>query len=136
MLFHSRKLKMGENGENGERAKRRARAARHARMQRTPSVAPAEPTSSAKRSVEEMLEPDMDAEACTPRRQLFRQQAQQHAEHLERLAKIACDAAHWRRLYEEEKKLRGEVQQKLEEAVNELTALRKDRLRKSARTGR
>ena len=74
-----------------------------------------------------------DSDDCS-RRTLFWEQARQHGEHLDRLAQLACDAAHWRRLYQEEKRLRSATEHRLENAENELSALRKDRLRKSART--
>lgn len=96
--------------------------------------APAATQCTGKRAADQM---DEDAGSDdSSRRTQFQEQLRQHTEHLDRLAQMACDAAHWRRLYQEEKRLRSELEQRLEDAMNELLALRKERLRKGARTGR
>jgi hypothetical protein len=102
-------------------------------MQRSHSMAHA--PAGGKRKAEAVPDEAADSPAMTPRHQLLLQQQQQHAEHVERLARMACEAARALRCCEEEKKLRLQLQKQLDDAMTELAALRKARLRKGARTG-
>lgn len=71
--------------------------------------------------------------AVTPRQRLLDEQNKQYTEHMHRLKKIVSESVHVLKRLEAEKTLRQQLERQLSEAMTELTALRKERLRKGAR---
>lgn len=71
--------------------------------------------------------------AVTPRQRLLEEQSKQYTEHMHRLKKIVSESANVLKRLTEETTLRQQLEQQLAEAMTELNALRKERLRKGAR---
>jgi hypothetical protein len=71
--------------------------------------------------------------ATTPRQHVFEEQKRQYTEHMRRLKKLVSESVQVLKRLEEEKTLREQLEHQLAEAMTELNALRKERLRKGAR---
>ena len=71
--------------------------------------------------------------AVTPRQRLLEEQSKQYTEHMHRLKKIVSESVNVLKRLTEEKTLRQQLERQLAEAMTELNALRKERLRKGAR---
>jgi hypothetical protein len=69
----------------------------------------------------------------TLRQRLLEEQNKQYTEHMYCLKKIVSESVHVLKRLEAEKTLRQQLERQLSEAMTELNALRKERLRKGAR---
>ena len=82
---------------------------------------------------ERPAEDGASASPATPRQRLLDEQNKQYTENMHRLKKIVSESVHVLKRLEAEKTLRQQLERQLSEAMTELTALRKERLRKGAR---